>query len=69
MCGAKDLLKSDEFVHLNFPNYYCVNEFQKKNLLSYIQSKQELCRYLPDTNNLINIPRNYLLCVSFDILI
>lgn len=64
MCGHKDLLKTEEYVHIEIPNYYTVPEFQKKSLLEYIKSKEALSRYLPESNNLLNIPREFLLCVS-----
>lgn len=65
MSGTKELLKTSEYVNLIFPNYYSVKEFQKQSLLNYCLDKPDLKKYLPDTTNLINIPRNFLLCVSF----
>lgn len=64
MSGRKSLLTTNESTPISIPNYYTCEELQKDRLVEYIQSKEELNKYLPDVNCLKNIPRDFLLMVS-----
>lgn len=69
MCGKKLLLKNEDWYEVKIPNYSCVPCIQKTYLLEYCKSKKELLEYLPDTTNLINISRDFLLKVRILIII
>lgn len=64
MAGRKELLTSDESHPIKIPNYYTIPDLQKDNLLIYCKNSQKLNKYLPDVENLKNIPREFLLQVS-----
>lgn len=66
MQGKKDLLKTEECVVVDIPNYYCVSELQKKNLIEHCKNSIGLRRFLPDVKDLSNIPRDFLLQVRFN---
>lgn len=65
MAGKKKLLKSEDYSDILMPNYITIKELQKDDLLSYCLSKQTLKIYLPDSESLTNLTRQFLLKVSY----
>lgn len=65
IAGNKKLIPLEAAITITMKNYSCVEELQKKSLLNYCLSKEALRSYLPDSTNLLSIPRDYFLQVSF----
>lgn len=63
VAGKKCLLKSEDNHDIDFPCYHTIKELKKDSLLDYCKNSIKLRIYLPELENLENIPRDFLLKV------
>lgn len=63
IANKKKLLLKEHDYEVYMPNYATIPELQKRHLLDYCYSKNELKMYLPDSDNCQSIERDTLLKV------
>jgi hypothetical protein len=67
--GKKKLMTLEEFRKVSLPNYTITAMLAKESLLSHCSKHNQIRLYLPDSQNLKSVERDFLLSVSLSYLL